>query len=119
MSSGFSRKREVETNTVRCEAARRRRRSFSLPRAQCIATASPNYSTVVTCRPNEREQHNPLRGFSKASSGKQGMPRSSHTSRSPLTVRCFRYWNFAVRKGFALTYGLKESPKPKELTEFG
>jgi DNA-3-methyladenine glycosylase II len=27
--------------------------------------------------------------------------------------------DFAVRKGFALAYGLDESPKPKELTEFG
>ena len=27
--------------------------------------------------------------------------------------------DFAVRKGFALAYGLAESPKPKELTEFG
>ena len=27
--------------------------------------------------------------------------------------------DFAVRKGFALAYGLKESPKPKELAEFG
>ena len=27
--------------------------------------------------------------------------------------------DFAVRKGFALAYGLKESPKPKELAEYG
>ena len=27
--------------------------------------------------------------------------------------------DFAVRKGFALAYGLKESPKPKELQEYG
>jgi DNA-3-methyladenine glycosylase II len=27
--------------------------------------------------------------------------------------------DFAVRKGFAIAYGLKESPKPKELTEYG
>ena len=27
--------------------------------------------------------------------------------------------DFAVRKGFALAYGLAESPKPKELTEYG
>jgi DNA-3-methyladenine glycosylase II len=27
--------------------------------------------------------------------------------------------DFAVRKGFALAYGLEESPKPKELTEYG
>jgi len=27
--------------------------------------------------------------------------------------------DFAVRKGFAVAYGLKESPKPKELTEYG
>ena len=27
--------------------------------------------------------------------------------------------DFAVRKGFALAYGLKESPKPRELAEFG
>jgi DNA-3-methyladenine glycosylase II len=27
--------------------------------------------------------------------------------------------DFAVRKGFALAYGLRESPKPKELTEYG
>jgi DNA-3-methyladenine glycosylase II len=27
--------------------------------------------------------------------------------------------DFAVRKGFALAYGLKESPKPKELEEYG
>ena len=27
--------------------------------------------------------------------------------------------DFAVRKGFALAYGLKESPKPKELAEHG
>ena len=27
--------------------------------------------------------------------------------------------DFAVRKGFALAYGLKESPRPKELAEFG
>ena len=27
--------------------------------------------------------------------------------------------DFAVRKGFALAYGLKDSPKPKELAEFG
>ncbi|HYP53136.1 MAG TPA: hypothetical protein VEQ42_06325, partial [Pyrinomonadaceae bacterium] len=27
--------------------------------------------------------------------------------------------DFAVRKGFALAWGLKESPKPKELTEYG
>ncbi len=27
--------------------------------------------------------------------------------------------DFAVRKGFALAYGLDESPKPKELTEYG
>jgi DNA-3-methyladenine glycosylase II len=27
--------------------------------------------------------------------------------------------DFAVRKGFALAYGLEESPRPKELTEFG
>lgn len=27
--------------------------------------------------------------------------------------------DFAVRKGFALAYGLKESPKPKELMEYG
>ncbi|HEV7892430.1 MAG TPA: DNA-3-methyladenine glycosylase [Pyrinomonadaceae bacterium] len=27
--------------------------------------------------------------------------------------------DFAVRKGFAIAYGLRESPKPKELTEYG
>ena len=27
--------------------------------------------------------------------------------------------DFAVRKGFALAYGLDESPKPKELEEYG
>ena len=27
--------------------------------------------------------------------------------------------DFAVRKGFALAYGLKESPKPKQLAEYG
>jgi DNA-3-methyladenine glycosylase II len=27
--------------------------------------------------------------------------------------------DFAVRKGFALAYGLDESPKPKELAEYG
>lgn len=43
----------------------------------------------MTGLPNEREQHSPFRGFSNTSSGRHEIPRRSHTSLSPLTVRCF------------------------------
>lgn len=89
ISSGFYWKREVEMKTIRCDATRCCRRSFSLPRVACIATASLKSSRVVTALPNEREQQRPLRGFSNASKGRQEIPRNSHTSRKPLIVRCF------------------------------
>jgi 3-methyladenine DNA glycosylase/8-oxoguanine DNA glycosylase len=36
-----------------------------------------------------------------------------------LQVRCVAVTDFGVRKGFALTYGWKDMPKPKELLSFG